>query len=169
MIRKIKDKEINITIRELKNFNKRFPNEFYQIYSSNESFKQKKIYKIIIKNDKKIKYNIIIINDINNLYDETIIDLLENYEDKDIIFSDDESIEHDNFYNVFNGLDILYFNWNKNCFYYYDRKSGPHFTDTYKKYILVRYLKNKKNPFISTPQISPTLKMLEISGSYFPT
>lgn len=169
-IKRIKDKQTNITIKELKYFNKRFPPEFYQIYSLNESFKEKKIYKIITKDKKNKKYNIIIIKDIINLCDETIIDVLENYKDRDIIFCDDSCIEHNSFYNIFDGLNILFFNWKKNNFYYNDKKSGSHFTNIYEKLKLIYYLKHKTDPFILTPQTNtPTLSFLEKESSPFPT
>lgn len=170
MIRKIKEEDINITIRELKNFMNRFPPEFYNIYSYNEFFKEKKIYKIITKINQSIKHNIIIIKYINNLCDETIIDVLEDYKNFDIIVADDNCLEHTNFYNTFNGLDKLYFNWNKNEFHYNNKKSGSHFTNIYEKLKLIHYLKHKKDPFISTPPIStPTFDILEKEDSYFPT
>lgn len=168
-IRTIVFEEIHIIIKELKDFNKRFPPEFYKIYSFNESFSKNKIYKIIRKMNKIRIYNIMITNDIKELSDYTIIDILEDYKDKEIIFTDNYGLDHKNFYNIFNNLDILYFNWYKNKFYYNDRKSGSHFTNIYEKLKLIYYLKYK-NPFTSTPQIStPTLSILEKECSYFPT
>lgn len=161
--------DVSIIIKELKNFNKRFPPEFYKIYSFNKSFSENKIYKTIRKINKIRIYNIIITKDIIELSDETIIEILEYYKDKDIIFTDNYGLDHKNFYNIFNNLDVLYFNWYKNKFYYNDRKSGSHFTNIYEKSKLIYYLKYKV-PFISTPPVStPTLSVLEKECSYFPT
>lgn len=169
-IRKININEINITIKSLKTFNKRFPSEIFELYSHNNFLNEKNIYKIITKNKKYDKYNIIIIKNINNLLNETVLDIIEEYDDKDIIYVDDYGLQHDNFYNVFNKLNILYFDWSKNKFFYKDRKSGSHLKDNYEKLKLIYYIKHKSDPFLSTPEYNtPSLSILEKETSYFPT
>lgn len=163
-IRRIAYGNTDITIKELTNYKKRFPPEFYRIYSHNKDFVEKKIYKIILKNKKTKRYNIILINDIYKLYDETIIDILENYNEKDIVFIDNYGLEHDNFYNIFDGINNIYFDWNKNTFYYNDKKSGSHYTNIYEKIKLIYYIEHKKDPIFID---SPTLYDIEISD--FPT
>jgi len=171
-IRKFNINEINITIKLLMTFNKRFPPEIYELYSHNNFLKEKQIYKIITKNnkDKDKKTNIIIIKNINNLLNETIFDIIEEYDDKDIIYIDDYGLQYDNFYNIFNNLDILYFNWSKNKFFYKDRKSGSHFKNNYEKLKLIYYIKHNDDPFLSTPVINtPPLSILKKESSYFST
>src|SRR5690242_2503994 len=137
-IKRINCEDTNIVIKELKNFDKRFPPEFYNIYSHNKNFSEKKIYKIIAKStDITKKYNIILIKDINEITNETIMDILEDYKNKEIIFIDDYGLEHDNFFNIFNGLDNIYFNWNKNSFHYKNKKPGSHYKNNYKKSKLI--------------------------------
>lgn len=140
-----------ITIKELKNISNRFPPEFYNIYSYNSFFKNNKIYKINIKNNKQ--KNIIITENIDNFHEETIIDTIEEYNDKDLIYLDKYGLLHNNFYNILRGLDILEFNWHKNKFYYKYENKKIHFLDVNEKNKLIKYLQYKTDPFLHTPNI----------------
>ena len=155
-----------IIIKELNDIINRFPKEFYRLYSCNSFFKNQKIYKIYEKEYKK--YNIIITENINNFYEETIFDVIEDYDNKDIIYLDKYGLQHIIFFDILNGLDILFFNWNTNKFHYKDNHIRIHFLDIYEKSNIIEYLKLKKDPFIETPIIdNSTFDLYEKRDTYF--
>ena len=155
-----------IIIKELDNIINRFPKEFYRLYSCNSFFKNQKIYKIYEKEYKK--YNIIITENIDNFYEETIFDVIEDYNNKDIIYLDKYGLQHKIFFDILNGLDILFFNWNTNKFYYKDNHKRINFLNIDKKNNIIEYLKLKKDPFIETPIINiSTFDLYENKDSYF--
>lgn len=153
-------KMTTITVKELQNFNNRFPIEFYKIYSNNNFFKNNKMYIVNMKEYKR--KNIIITENIDNFYKETIIDVIEEYEDKSIIYLDRYGLLHINFFHILKGLDVLEFSWKKNKFCYKYNYKKVNFLNINEKNNFINYLENKKDPFTSTP-ISEFLE----KNSYF--
>ena len=141
-----------IIIKELDDIINRFPKGFYELYSCNIFFKKQRIYKIYEKEYKK--YNIIITENIKNFYQDTIFDVIEDYNNKDIIYLDKYGLQHVIFFDILNGLDKLFFNWNTNKFHYKDNYKKIHFLDINEKNNIIKYLKIKKDPFIETPIIN---------------
>ena len=136
-----------VRIKELNNIINRFPKEFYKIYSHNEVFKSNKIYKVYMKEYNQ--ENIIITENIENFYkeNEDITDILEKYNNKEVIYIDKYGIQDINFFDLLIGLENLYFNWNKNKFLYKYNHKKINFLNINEKNNLIKYLKNKNDPF----------------------